>query len=840
MNNWLSRLVSGKKSVTDVVTASTIASPDPIADSVAHRRRGNEFLNQGDLRNAIESYEKAVVADPNSVDALTSLGYALKETGNLEAAHSAFQNALQLQPNGFDPAYLLGQTCNELRQYEKAVAHFEKALALQPTFEPLYGELCHALFQIKALDKAHDLITSGIQRYPENASFHFFLGNLYSVAEDWQAASASYATAMKLNPNLVQAHTNLASVFRSQGDLDAATHQVEYALRIAPASPDVLACIAANQDAAGKLEEALASYEKALEGDPAHPGACRGKGNVLLKLGKPDAAIASFNMALTIEPDSAETYRDLGLVFIELGKYLEAEKSGRKALTLRPRYASAQGNLGIALMAQGKLLEAEQCYLAALAIVPDSGVYLSNLGGTQLAQGRLSEAVASFRRAAEINPWLTTAHSNLLYALSIDPAVPNVQYLGEARRFGERLTTFVGAPFTDWLVRLDDPVVRPLRIGLVSGRFCNNPVGYFLESVLAEIDPTSVEFVAYATSAREDELTLRIRRHFVEWENILGMDRTSVAEKIRADRIHILVDLNGHTEGNLLPVFALKPAPVQVSWLGYWASAGVPQIDYILAEETSLPVSEQVYFTETIHYLPETRFCFTAPTPDVPVGPLPALRQGFVTFGCFQTLTKINDRTLKLWGQVLQAVPNSRLRLAVNQRKDDAFQQQFSQRLAGAGIDPARVTLVGPVPRGQYLASYSEVDLILDTFPYAGGTTTCEALWMGVPTLTLNGSSMIARQGAAMLTCVGLDAWIAVDEADYVVKAVAHAADTRGLSNLRTTLRERSLASALFDAPRFARNLEQAFSEMWRQKMELARELPRVPSASSIEQPRPS
>ena len=840
MNNWLSRLFSGNKSNTQANSSASLATQDALAESAVQRHRGNEFLDSGDLQSAIACYRKAVASGPSSGDAYTSLGYALLEAGDREAALGSLQRAAELQPDSFDPAYLLGQTLMGLRLYEQAARYFEKALALQPAFEPIYGELCHALFKAKTLDRAHDIIGMGIERFPGNASFHFFLGNLESFMEEWPRAATSYQTALKLNPNLVQAHTNLATVLRAQGDLDASAHHAECALKADSASPDTLACIAANHAAAGQLEDALSSYGKALAIDPAFVVAYRGQGNILFRLGKLDSAIQNFNQALAIEPDDAETHRDLGLVYLELGKYQKAEESARRALTCRPLYPSAQNNLGIALKYLGKVLEAEKHYRTALSIEPDSAIYLSNLAGTLLAQGRLPEAISSYRRATEIAPQLTTAHSNLLYGLSVDPEVSMAQYLSEARTFGQGLAAFVGTPFTDWLVPLDDPDVRPLRIGLVSGRFCNNPVGYFLESVLANMDPDRVELVAYATSAREDELTVRIRRHFCQWENIFGLGRAKVAEKIRADRVHILVDLNGHTEGNLLPVFALKPAPVQVSWLGYWASTGLPQIDYVLADETSLSVSDKAYFTETIHYLPETRFCFTAPAPAIPVSPLPALHRGFVTFGCFQSLTKINGRTLKLWGQVLQAVPNSRLRLAISQFNNAAFQQGLLRLLAGAGIDQARVTVVGPVPREQYLASYSEVDLILDTFPYTGGTTTCEALWMGVPTLTLNGSSMIARQGAAMLTCVGLDAWIAADESDYVVKAVAHAADTRQLSNLRTTLRGRALSSALFNAPRFARNLEQAFSAMWRQKMELAGEPPQVPRASETDQPIPS
>lgn len=811
MNNWFDRFFPGKKLSADGAAAAPLANPDPLAESIAQRRRGNQSLDSGDLHNAIDWYQKAVASDPNSADAHTSLGFALKELGKLEAAQSALLKASSLKPDSFDPLYLLGQTCMDLRQFENAAGYFERALALQPAFEPLYGELCHALFQIKAVDRARDIITTGIQRHPENASFHFFLGNLFSYVEQWPEATASYTTALKLSPDLAQAHTNLAAVFRVKGDLDAAVHHAECALKADPASPDTHACIAANLGATDKLEEALASYEKALAVDPAHAASHRGKGQVLLKSGKLDAALQSLGKALTIEPNSAETYRDLGVVYLELGRLRESEENSRKALALKPVYANAQNNLGLALRSMGKLLEAEKCYLAALSIEPDSDVYHGNFGGTLMAQGRLSEAVASFRRALEINPQLAAAHGNLLYALSVDPEITKEQYLGEALVFGKRLAASVGTPFSDWLVSQDDGATLPLRIGLVSGKFYNNPVGFFLESVLANTDSARMELVAYATSAKEDELTARIRPYFAQWENIIGMEKTKVARKIRADGIHVLVDLNGHTEGNLLPVFALKPAPVQVSWLGYWASTGAPGMDYILADETSLPPEDKTYFTETVHYLPETRFCFTAPAPEIPVTSLPAQRNGFVTLGCFQTLTKINERVLKLWGGILLASPHSRLRLVVGQTNDAAFQQ----RLLGAGIDPTRVTLVGPMSREKYLASYNQVDFVLDTFPYAGGTTTCEALWMGVPTLTLKGSTVIARQGASMLSCVGLDDWIAGDEADYVAKAIRHAADLDRLASLRNNLRKLALASALFDAPRFARNLENAFTEMW-------------------------
>lgn len=684
MSKWLERFFSGKRSAAKVDVPVPLVVLDPLAQSIAQRKRGNVFLGHGELHKAVECYRQAVDTDPDSVDAHTSLGFALKELGEYEAAHQALARATQLKPDSFDAIYLLGQTFNELRQFDKAVQHFEKAIALQPAFEALYGELSQALLETRALARARDVIRVGIQHFPENPMFHFHLGNLHSFLEEWPQAANCYGAASRLDPNLIQ----------------------------------------------------------------------------------------------------------------------------------------VQNNLGRALRHQGRLLEAESCYRAALVVEPDSDVYLSNLGGILVAQGRLSEAITCFRGAIERNPQSMEAHGNLLYALSVDPETSNDDYFRTTLAFGDTLTRTAGEPFTDWLVSRNAHAVRKLRVGLVSGKLCNNPVGYFLESVLAHVEPEKIEMVAYATSPREDELSLRIRPYFAQWENIVGMERMEVAQKIHGDRIDILVDLNGHTEGNLLPVFALKPAPVQLSWLGYWASTGVPGMDYILVDAASVPPGNQRYFTETVFYLPETRLCFSVPSSGLVPSPLPAMRNGFVTFGCFQARTKLTDGVLALWGQILGALPEARLRLASQQIDDAASAQKFLDRMQRAGIDTARVAVAAPVSREKYLVSYALVDIVLDTFPYTGGTTTCEALWMGVPTLTLSGGgTMISRQGAAMLSCVGLDDWVACDAADYLAKAISNAADLEGLTLLRATLRERAMASALFDAPRFARNLEDALISMWQQKL---------------------
>jgi hypothetical protein len=284
---------------------------------------------------------------------------------------------------------------------------------------------------------------------------------------------------------------------------------------------------------------------------------------------------------------------------------------------------------------------------------------------------------------------------------------------------------------------------------------------------------------------------------------------------IHAEGLHVLVDLSGHTKNNRLPVFAWKPAPVQVSWLGYFATTGVAEMDYLLADETGVPESHREDFTETIWYMPDTRLCFTPPEYDLPISLLPALGNGYLTFGCFQNLAKLGDEVLSAWGEILTALPSARLRLQSKQLDNPTVQAALRLRLHQYGIDPSRVAMHGSTSRETYLSAHAEVDVILDTFPYTGGTTTSEALWMGVPTVTLAGDTLLSRQGASLLAAAGLEDWIATSEAGYVAKAIALAADLPRLARLRAGLRTQALASPLFDAPRFARNLEAALWGMW-------------------------
>jgi hypothetical protein len=373
----------------------------------------------------------------------------------------------------------------------------------------------------------------------------------------------------------------------------------------------------------------------------------------------------------------------------------------------------------------------------------------------------------------------------------------------------------VSSRFTGWQC-----TAKPerLRIGFVSGDLRQHPVGHFLEGVLAHIDPQRLELFAYPTHNQTDELTARIKPHFAAWTPLLGLNDETAARRIQADGVHILIDLSGHTAHNRLPLFAWKPAPVQVSWLGYFATTGVAEMDYFIADPHTLPAGEERQFTETVWRLPDTRLCFTAPDADVAIAELPALANGYITFGCFNSLTKINDRVIVLWARLLDAVPGSRLMLKAKQLKEALVQDKMRERFAAHGVSADRLLLEGPEARAEYLAAYNRIDIALDPFPFTGGTTTAECLWMGVPVLTLAGDRLVSRQGVGLLANAGLPDWIATDADDYVSKAVLHASNPQALAALRRSLRQQVLASPVFDGERFARHLENALQDMWEER----------------------
>ena len=507
-------------------------------------------------------------------------------------------------------------------------------------------------------------------------------------------------------------------------------------------------------------------------------------------------------------------WKGLGTALRFQGCSVESLEPMKKAAELLPGDVDMHYNLGNIQHGLGYLKEAEASYRRVLELTPDNADAHNNLGNTLKDLSRLAEAEASYRRVLEINPYYAEAHSNLIFVMNLSASHHFSYHFEEACSYGRMVAGKARVRFSAW-----DCTSKPerLRVGVVSGDLRNHPVGYFMENMLAQIDQSRIELIAYPTIHNTDELTTRIKPYFSAWKPLVGQNDEAAACLIHADGVHLLLDLSGHTAYNRLPVFACKPAPVQASWLGYFATTGVSELDYLLADEVGVPQAQRKQFNETVWYLPEARYCYSLPDIDLAVAGLPALKSGHITFGSFQNMAKIGNEVLSVWGEILNAMPGARLRLQFLQQNDPDVMEQFAQRLQQNGIDPVRVSLHGMMPRNAYLAAHSEVDLIIDTFPYPGGTTTCDALWMGVPTLTLAGDSLLSRQGASLLTAAGLAEWVAESEAEYVAKAISMASNLPELASLRAGLRQKVSVSPLFDAPRFARHFEAALWGMWEQ-----------------------
>ncbi len=523
-------------------------------------------------------------------------------------------------------------------------------------------------------------------------------------------------------------------------------------------------------------------------------------------------AIACYRRAVELKPDFAEAHINLGNALWDQGKLNEAVGCYRRLLELQPDFTEAHINLGNARKEQGNLDEAVACYRRALELKPDFAVVQSNLGVAFKEQGKLDEAVACYRRALELKPDFARAHSNLVYARLFCPGYDAQMLCEEHRRWNERHAT----PLAEFIEPHpnDRSPHRRLRVGYVSPYFRNHVVGRNLLPLFREHDRRQFEIVCYADVPRHDELTGRFQGYADAWHDTTVLTDAQLARRIREDGIDILVDLTLHLADNRLLVFARRPAPVQVTFAGYPGTTGISAIDYRITDSYLDPPTlyDRCYAEESVR-LPDSFWCYDPLGSEPAVNALPAAERGYVSFGCLNNFCKVNPFVLKIWARVLRAVDRSRLTLLAG---EGTHRRHALDLLAGEGVVGDRVTFVAHAPRQQYLRYYHGLDIGLDTVPYNGHTTSLDSYWMGVPVVTLVGSTVVGRAGLCQLTNLGLPELIASSPEDYVHVATELARSLSRLSELRVTLRGRMQASPLMNAPHFARSVEAAYREMWR------------------------
>jgi len=567
----------------------------------------------------------------------------------------------------------------------------------------------------------------------------------------------------------------------------------------------------------GRHEEAAAQFRAALALEPNLAEAHHQLGNALKSLRRYPEAAVSLRAAALLAPQSGAVWLNLGVACLEIQRADEAIACFRRAVRLEPSRPEAHNILGHALLTQGRCTAAKRCLEEALRLRPGYPAAHDNLGRVLKAQGLAAEALPH-HRAALAGAMKPETHSNLLYSLHFPAGLSPEEIFAEHRRWAELHAAPLRPKEENHPAGPAAP--RRLRVGYLSPDFVHHSVAYFFEPVLAAHDRDLFEITCYSEARVPDAVTRRLRERSDRWRDIAGQSDEAVAALIRGDGIDILVDLAGHTARNRLLVFARRPAPIQVTWLGYPDTTGLDAIDYRLTEAVSDPAGNEAWHSEQLFRLPETFSCYQPPADSPPVGPLPAAEAGPLTFGCFNHLAKVTPATLRLWAEILRELPGSRLLLKSRGLADHETAARLRGEFARLGADADRLELNGEeLSVARHLGLYQRVDVAFDTFPYNGTTTTCEALWMGVPVVTLAGRTHVSRVGASLLTHLGEPGWIADSPEAYRKLCRDLAGDRPRLTAIRAGLRERMRRSPLCDAPRFTRHLENAFRQMWTKKM---------------------
>ena len=733
------------------------------------------------------------------------------QSGRLEQAATLYSKILEADPSHADANHLLGVIAFQLGRNEVAADLIGMAIAANRSNPAFHSNLGNALNGMGRQDDALAAYDTALRLRPDYADAHYNRGNVLRDMGRLGDALAACDKALRLRPDYADAYYSRGNVLRDMGRLDDALTAYDGALRLRPDYAEAYNNRGNALLGMGRLDDALAAYDGALRLRPDYADAHYNRGNVLQDMARLDDALAAYDTALQLRPDLAETHNNRGNTLREMGHLDDALAAYDTALSLRPDYADAHNNRGNTLLGMGRLGDALAAYDGALRLRPDFADAHYNRGNALRDLARLDDALAAYDTALSLRPGYADAHSNKLLALHYGAFDARGAIAAQARAFGAGVNR-AGAPQAFANTPIPD---RRLRIGYVSGDLRRHPVGYFLQSILRNHASDAVEVFCYSNNLKDDDLTASFQSEADHWRRLRGLTDEAAAGLIRADAIDILVDMSGHTALNRLPLFARRPAPVQVSWLGYFGTTGLTAMDYVLADRFVVPPGEEDAFTEQVWRMPGSYLCFMPPDMDVPVRSRDV--QGPVTFGSFNNLAKLSPHTVSLWARVVQSVPRSRLLLKTSQLADAAVCQAMQERFAGHGIEADRLVLEGPSPRADLLASYNRVDIALDPYPYGGGTTTAEALWMGAPVVTLRGGTWTGRVSESILSTVGLSDLVAGSQEAYVDLAAKLAADQDRRAALHATLRSRLEESPFCDGAGFTRQLEDACRVMWKQ-----------------------
>jgi predicted O-linked N-acetylglucosamine transferase (SPINDLY family) len=765
------------------------------------------------LAKAEGGYRKILSHHPTHEGALLNLGIIEHQKGRHQVAIDLVRKVISLNPNFAEAYNSLGEVLRSLGRVDEAVGCYQIALAKKPNFAVAHHNLGSALQIQSKLDEAVGCYRAALAINPNFAEAYNSLGNALQGQGKLDDAVACYRKALDLRSAFAEVHNNLGNALQAQGKLHEAVDCYRRALALKPDYAIAYHNLGNALQAQNKLNDAVACYRRAIAIQADFAEVHNNLGNALRAQGWLDEAAAHYQQALAINPNFAVAHNNLGNVLNGQGKLDDAVASFRRALAINPNYPEAHLNLGHVLQVQDKLDEAVASTERALALRPNFAEAHNNLGNLLHAQGRLDGAIARYRQALVDDPDFTVAHSNLIFALNFDPRVGMEEQQRERaswyERHGRRYTASISKH-----ENVPDPN-RRLRIGYVSPYFRHQAATYAFAPVVLSHDSEAFEVVCYSDTIMEDDMTARFKSSKARWCRTVGTSDERLAEIIRTDGIDILVDLVGHMAGHRLLVFARKPAPIQVTGWGEPTGTGLQAMDYLFADPVLMPLGQRHLLSEQVADLP----CFLsywAPGPLPEPGPLPALANGYVTFGSFNRVAKISDAVLHCWSMIIRSVPRARIVLKDKTLNDSGQQKRVRTVLTDAGLEASQVILRGDSDRSNHFAAYNSIDIALDPFPHGGGMTTLDALWMGVPVVTTLGSTISSRLASSILTASGLEEFIADNREVYPALAISVASDLIALTALRKSLRARVAHSRFGDPLLYTRAVEAAYRTMWR------------------------
>ena len=784
-------------------------------NATAHHFLGLLHHQKGDIPAALEHMNTSIRLNPNEAFFFVNMGNLLKDLGRFEESAEAYIKSIAINPAQAVAHYNLAYLYQLMGRMDEALFGYREALKIEPNFALAWIKIGRLFLEKGNPDEAISNFEAAIRIEPSLAEAYFHLGDCYEKKQLWEESCKVLRKAVELSPHFAEAHNNLGLALRELNLFAEARQAFLRAIESSSHFPDPRFNIGQLDHDADRMEEAHGWFRKALEIDPNNAQAHLCLGNYFNKLGQPEVAMTWLRKALEIRPDFPQALNNLGNILLGLRRNKESIEVLETAIRQKPDFHEAHANLGNSYKEMGLPDLAETTLLEAIRLKPDFAAAHSNLGNAYFDQGKMDQAIASYKKGIDLKQNDRDFIPNYLFALNYGTQLGEMEICEEHKRlcheFFDHLTD--SAPPCD----NDRDPQRKLRVGYVSPDFWMHPVARFMVPLLENHDRKEVEVFAYSSRFLKDPITFECQKRIDHWREVHGLTDAELAQIIRKDKIDILVDLTMHSRDCRPRVFAMKPAPVLVSYLAYAGTTGLKAMDYRLTDIYLDPPGKKTYaFTEKPLRLPVCWWNFQLP-PGVPfpeVAPAPCVKNGFVTFGSLNNFGKVNPIAREAWAAILAEVPGSKLLLHI---KHTRIRENIIQFFEEKGVSADRIQMIGYQDGPDYIKTYHQIDIALDPFPFAGGTTTFDSLWMGVPVVTLAGERAVGRGGLSIMSTLGRKEWVGYSIEEYKKIAIRLAGDFEGLTKIRASLRAEIAQSPLMDSPMFAREVEKHYRAIWKE-----------------------